>query len=148
MARSQDSFNKKEREKKRQKRKKEKREKREERKASGIKPAEFMYLDADGNLTTEKPDPTVKKEEINIEDIEVSIPKSDKSDTPNFQREGIVKFFNREKGYGFITDSGNGNSVFVHMDGCKDTIKDHDKVTFELGKGPKGPLATDVKLVK
>ena len=148
MGRSQDSFNKKEREKKRQKKKKEKRERREDRKVNGEKPAEFMYLDEDGNLTTEKPDPLKKKVEINIEDIEVSIPKSDKSDVPNFQRSGIVKFFNNEKGYGFITDSANNQSIFVHIDGCKEPIKDNDKVTFEVGKGPKGPVATGVALVK
>ena len=38
--------------------------------------------------------------------------------------------------------------MFVHMDGCIDRIKDNDKVTFEIGKGPKGPVAKSVKLVK
>lgn len=148
MGRSQDSFNKKEREKKRQKKKKEKRERKEQKKLEPSKEVEFMYMDAEGNLSATPPDPDAVKEEINIEDIEVSIPKSDKSDTPNFQRKGVVKFFNTEKGYGFIMDSDSKQSVFVHMEGCRDKIKDNDKVTFELGKGPKGPIATDVKLAK
>jgi len=147
MGRSQDSFNKKEREKKRQKKKKEKRERKEAKKLEPSKEIEFMYLDADGNLTATPPDPKEKKEEINIEDIEVSIPKSDKSDVPNYQKSGIVKFFNTEKGYGFINDGDSGQSIFVHIENCRDKIKEHDKVTFEIGKGPKGPVATDVRLI-
>ncbi len=148
MGRSQDSFNKKEREKKRQKKKKEKRERKLAKKTEPSKEIEFMYMDADGNLSETPPDPDEKREEISLEDIEVSIPKSDKSDTPNFMRSGVVKFFNTEKGYGFIMDSDSKQSVFVHMEGCVDKIKDNDKVTFELGKGPKGPIATGVKLNK
>ena len=146
MGRSQDSFNKKEREKKRQKRKKDKLEKKEQKKVDGVKPAEFMYVDADGNLTETPPDPTVKKEKIDLDTIAISTAKSEKSDTPNFLRSGTVKFFNTEKGYGFIVDNDTKDSVFVHADGLVDQIKDHDKVTFEVGKGPRGPVATDVKL--
>jgi cold shock CspA family protein len=147
MGRSQDSFNKKEREKKRQKRKKEKAEKKEQRKLDGKTTEEFMYVDINGNLTSTPPDPADKLE-INIEDIEVSIPKSEKSDESNFIRSGHVKFFNSEKGYGFIIDGNTQDSFFVHIDGLVDRIKDNDKVTFEVGKGPKGPIATGVKLQK
>ena len=147
MGRSQDSFNKKEREKKRQKKKKEKRERKEAKKTEPKQEVEFMYMDSEGNLTATPPDPNEKREEINIEDIEVSIPKSDKSDVPNFQRSGIVKFFNGEKGFGFITDKDSGQSIFVHIENCRDKITENDKVTFEIGKGPKGPVANDVKLI-
>jgi len=147
MGRSQDSFNKKEREKKRKKKKKDKMERKLQRKEFGDKPAEFMYLDADGNLTTEKPDPTVKREEIALEDIEVSIPKQDKSQVQDFTREGKVKFFNAEKGYGFIMDVMTRESLFVHIDGCNQPIKENDKVTYEAGSGPRGPIATDVTLI-
>ncbi len=146
MGRSQDSFNKKEREKKRQKRKKEKAERKEQKKLEGKTGPEFMYLDADGNLTATPPDPDEKREEINIEDIQVSVPKSEKSEENNFTRTGIVKFFNTEKGYGFITDSANQSSLFVHIDSCNQEIKQNDRVTFQVGKGPKGPVANDVKL--
>ena len=83
MGRSQETFNKKEREKKRQKKKKEKRERRELRKTEGFKSAEFMYLDANGNLTETPPDPN-DKILVSLEDINISVPKSEKSDTPNF----------------------------------------------------------------
>ncbi|MEO0788148.1 MAG: cold shock domain-containing protein, partial [Bacteroidota bacterium] len=57
-----DSFNKKEREKKKRKRKKEKAEKKLRQKLEGKKSEEFMYVDADGNLTSVKPDPAKKQE--------------------------------------------------------------------------------------
>lgn len=142
-----DSFNKKEREKKRQKRKKEKAERREQKKLEGSKPIEFMYMDEDGNLTTEKPDPMRKKKIINAEDIEISTRKKDKSAESKFTKSGFVKFFNPEKGYGFIVDQATNESYFVHIDNLIDRISDRDKVTFEVGKGPKGPIAIDVKLL-
>ena len=145
MGRSQDTYNKKELEKKRKKKKKDKRERREQRKLDGAKSPEFMYVDSEGNLTATQPDPADKKK-IKIEDIAISTPKQEKSDMPNFMRTGILKFFNSEKGYGFITDSDSKESVFVHIDAMEDEIKENDKVVFELGKGPKGPIANGVKL--
>ena len=60
---------------------------------------------------------------------------------------GTVKWFNAEKGYGFIT-SEDGNDVFVHFsqiqkDGYK-TLEEGEKVSFELAEGPKGPQAENV----
>jgi CspA family cold shock protein len=60
---------------------------------------------------------------------------------------GTVKWFNAEKGYGFIT-SEEGNDVFVHFsqinkDGYK-TLEEGEKVSFELAEGPKGPQAENV----
>lgn len=141
-----DSFNKKDREKKRKKRREDKKDKKAERKAAGIVEPEFMYLDEFGNLTTEKPDPD-RKSNVVAEQIEVSIPKKSDADKTDFTKNGVVKFFNNEKGYGFINDQTSGESYFVHIDGCIDKIKDNDKVNFEVGKGPKGPMATKVKLL-
>jgi len=140
-----DSFNKKEREKKRQKKKRDKEFKREQKKESSSKPPEFMYVDEDGNLTTEKPD-GVRRIPTNVEDIEISVGKQEKSTESKFAKTGVVKFFNTEKGYGFIEVNGN-DSYFVHADSLLDEIKEGDHVTFEVGKGPKGPVANDVKLV-
>lgn len=140
-----DSYNKKEREKKRKKRKKEKKERKEQRKIDGTTTEEFMYLDEDGNLTATPPDPA-KKRKVKMEDIEISTPKQEKSDESNFIRAGVVKFFNTEKGYGFILDKNTKESFFVHADSLIDEIKDNDQVSFEVGSGPKGPVALSVKL--
>jgi len=141
-----DSFNKKEREKKKRKRAKDKAEKRRQRKEEGVKPIEIMYVDEDGNLTATPPDPA-KKSKIKLEDINVSTPKLEDQE-PQGPREGNVKFFNNEKGYGFIEERGTGLSFFVHIDSLIDPIRDRDRVTFEVGNGPKGPIALDVKVVK
>lgn len=138
-----DSFNKKEREKKRKKKNKDKAERRRMRKEEGVKGAEFMYVGQDGNLHATPPD---KKVTISAEEIDVSVPKQEKSDTSKFTRTGIVKFFDTSKGYGFIIDSASGESVFAHMDNLVDRIKENDKVTFEAGSGPKGKIALKVKL--
>lgn len=140
-----DSFNKKEREKKRQKRKRDKEQKREQRKLEGKKQEEFMYVDENGHLTSVAPDRS-QKGKINIEDIEISTPKKGKSDQSNFIRTGVVKFFNTEKGYGFIVDKETKESFFVHAESLIDKIGDNDAVSFEVGSGPKGPVAVSVKL--
>ncbi|HZX21527.1 MAG TPA: cold-shock protein [Clostridia bacterium] len=61
---------------------------------------------------------------------------------------GIVKWFNSEKGYGFISRE-NGDDVFVHysaidMDGFK-TLEEGQEVQFEIVEGDKGPQATNVR---
>ena len=60
---------------------------------------------------------------------------------------GTVKWFNNQKGYGFISDS-EGNDVFVHfsalqMDGFK-VLDEGDEVEFEVIDGEKGPQAANV----
>lgn len=60
---------------------------------------------------------------------------------------GTVKWFNNQKGYGFISDE-NGNDVFVHysglnMDGYK-SLEEGQSVEFEITDSPKGPQATNV----
>jgi cold shock CspA family protein len=140
-----DSYNKKEREKKKAKRKKEKRERREQRKQEDSSPPEFMYVDEFGNLTTTPPDPSQKRK-IKAEDIDVSTPKQDKSVSMDPVKNGKVKFFNEEKGYGFIIERDTQNSYFVHIDSLIDPIQDNDQVSFEVGMGPKGPIAIEVKL--
>lgn len=63
---------------------------------------------------------------------------------------GIVKWFNSEKGYGFITPSDGGADVFVHYkaiegDGFKNLIEGQE-VEFELTEGEKGPQAQSVRV--
>lgn len=62
-------------------------------------------------------------------------------------RTGTVKFFNDEKGFGFIVDDENGAEVFVHVSGTIDEITKGDSVSFEIAEGNKGPNAVDVKKI-
>jgi CspA family cold shock protein len=60
-------------------------------------------------------------------------------------KKGSVKFYNAEKGFGFIVDEESGNDVFVHKSGLIDNIKEDDTVEFEVEDGRKGPNAVNVK---
>jgi len=154
MAKSQQSYNKKEKEKKRLKKKQEKRERREQRKIEKAEngPVAFedliRYVDEDGNLTTEKPDPTKKKKVIKAEDIMLGVPSREKVEFDPV-REGKVRFFNHEKGYGFILDLDSDESIFCHINNIlEDDLNEGDRVVFETEKGPKGLSAIKVKLGK
>ncbi|OPZ60961.1 MAG: Cold shock-like protein CspLA [Deltaproteobacteria bacterium ADurb.Bin510] len=63
---------------------------------------------------------------------------------------GTVKWFNEEKGYGFITADG-GKDVFVHYSAIQGTgfrkLDEGDRVTFDITEGQKGPQASNVKKV-
>ena len=62
---------------------------------------------------------------------------------------GTVKWFNDEKGFGFITQDGGGADVFVHFsavqgDGYR-SLSENDKVQFDVTQGPKGAQASNVQ---
>lgn len=59
---------------------------------------------------------------------------------------GKVKFFNQQKGFGFILDDETQKEVFVHVTGLIDKIKDDDLVSFEVVEDRRGPKAIDVRL--
>ncbi|MGB2079262.1 MAG: transcription antiterminator/RNA stability regulator CspE [Vibrio sp.] len=64
---------------------------------------------------------------------------------------GTVKWFNEEKGFGFITQENGGADVFVHFraitgEGFR-TLAEGQKVAFEVEQGQKGPQAANVELV-
>lgn len=146
MARSKATFGKQEKEKKKRQRRKEKEQRKEERKSNTSKSFEDMlaYTDEYGNILSEPPDPA-KKEEINEEDIVIGARNIGSDNSMNSVRTGRVTFFNDGKGYGFIKDLESQESIFVHVDGLMNPISEHDKVTFETAKGPKGPIAVKVQ---
>jgi CspA family cold shock protein len=59
---------------------------------------------------------------------------------------GIVKFFNNARGFGFIAPDDGSKDVFVHANGLTDEIREGDKVTFDVEEGPKGLNAINVKV--
>ncbi|MCJ7935208.1 MAG: cold shock domain-containing protein [Chryseobacterium sp.] len=62
-------------------------------------------------------------------------------------QQGTVKFFNEAKGFGFISPADGSKDIFVHSSGLASrSIRENDKVTFDVQKGEKGLNAINVKL--
>jgi len=148
MAKSGETFSKKEKEKKRAKLRQDKAEKMEDRKANAKKGKsleEMMaYIDENGNISSTPPDPK-KKKIFKQEDMQIGIPKYDPAEQGEVIRTGVVTFFNEAKGFGFIKDTETQESVFIHVNQLSERIKENDKVTFEVERGPKGLNAINVK---
>jgi len=64
---------------------------------------------------------------------------------------GVVKWFNAEKGYGFIVPDGGGKDLFAHYSEIRSngfkTLEENQKVSFEIGQGAKGPSATNIQVL-
>jgi len=65
---------------------------------------------------------------------------------------GVVKWFNNAKGFGFVSPDEGGDDVFAHfsaiaMEGYK-SLKQGQKVEFEVTEGPKGPFAENIRLAE
>lgn len=148
MAKSQQSFKKKEMEKQKQKKKDEKAQRKEHRKAnnSGGLESMFAYVDEYGNITDTPPDPNRKKIEVNPETISISVSRRSEEDEVEQERNGVVTFFNHEKGYGFIKDLQSQQSIFVHINDVQGDITEKSKVSYLNGMGAKGPVALNVKV--
>lgn len=147
MAKSQQTYNKSEKEKKRLKKQLEKKKKREERKNSESAGFDDMiaYVDENGNITDTPPDPT-KKTVIDASSIELGAAKREDEEVIT-ERTGMIEFFNDSKGYGFIKEQGTGEKFFVHVNGLIDDVIEGNKVVFELERGMKGMNAVKVKKV-
>jgi CspA family cold shock protein len=69
------------------------------------------------------------------------------------RQSGSIKWFNDEKGFGFIQLDNGGKDLFVHFSEVKKegygrvSLDDGQKVTFTVGEGPKGEVAKDVEIV-
>ena len=147
MAKSKETFNKKEKEKKRLKQRQEKLQRKEERKANtkkGLRLEDMMaFIDENGNLSDTPPDPRNKKS-FKLEDIPIGVAKQ--SDVPvDENRTGTVTYFDESKGYGFINDQLTNERVFIHINNLTEKINVSDKVMFKLGSGPRGLAAIEVK---
>lgn len=61
---------------------------------------------------------------------------------------GTVKWFNESKGFGFITPDDGGKDLFAHFTAIQGsgfkTLSEGQKVTFDVGSGPKGPQASNI----
>ncbi len=149
MGRSRETFNKKDVRKKKEKKRKDKlakkMAKREEDGKSGLDDM-IAYVDEFGNITDTPQDPA-DKEELNAEDIEVSIPKSDGT-AQDKTRTGTITNFYDSKGYGFIRDADTKESIFVHVNNALEEIAEGNQVSFETEKGPKGLAAVNVKVIR
>jgi len=145
MARSNASFNKREKEKKRLQRREQKQQRKEERKASGGGgglDSMIAYVDENGMIVDTPPDPT-KRQEINAEEIELGVPKREEEVVE--RRSGQIDFFDTARGFGFINEIGGSRGrYFVHVSELDGPVQGGDAVTFDVERGPRGLNAVRV----
>lgn len=149
MGRSQETFNKKEKEKLKLKKRQDKMLRKEERKQNatdGTLESMMVYVDEFGRLTDVPVDPTARKK-VEAESIELGVPKREDENVETIHT-GKVIFYNSSKGYGFIKDSVSQENIFVHVNGILEPIDENDMVTFEITRTPKGFNAIEVKKQK
>jgi cold shock CspA family protein len=148
MAKSKETFSKKDKEKKRTQHRMEKQKRKEERKANSMKGkglSEMMaFIDENGNLSDTPPDPRLRKV-INLEDIQIGVPK--REDIPETERTGTVIFFDQEKGFGFVNDQQTNERIFIHANNLENPVKISDTVSFMIEPGPRGPVGVQVKKI-
>jgi cold shock CspA family protein len=145
MGKSSETFNKREKEKKKLQKRKDKEQKKEERKA-GKEGKSFddmiAYVDENGNFSSTPPDITRKR---SIKENEIDLTSKNKGGSaPSFRRQGFVKFFDKDKGYGFIKDTQSHEEYFFHHKSANFPIAQSDQVSFETEMSPKGPNAARI----
>ena len=62
--------------------------------------------------------------------------------------QGVIKFFNESKGFGFIKPDDSGDDIFVHVSGLVDEVRENDQVEFDVERGKKGMNAVNVRVVQ
>jgi cold shock CspA family protein len=148
MAGSQETFNKKDKEKKRLKKRLEKQKKSAERKANAASgPGNMIaYVDEFGRISDTPPNPA-NRQTVSADSIELGVPKREMIEPAAF-RNGRVEFFNVSKGFGFIKEIDTQDKYFVHATNLSEEIKEGDMVTFKIERGMKGMNAVQVKKVQ
>jgi cold shock CspA family protein len=149
MAKSKETFNKREKEIKRQKQRIEKKEKMDERKANAGKSKSLddmlAYIDENGNISSTPPDPK-KFKTFNAEEIEIGVPKH--TDEPGSDvNEGVIDYFNESKGFGFIIDQQRNDRLFFHVNNLQEQVRERDRVTYDVERGAKGLNAVNIRKV-
>jgi cold shock CspA family protein len=146
-----ETWNKKERERNKQQKKKEKLERRQEKKLApkGSHDLESMlaYVDENGDLSSKPADPR-KRITINAEDIDITSNRPTAANAEDQVQVGVVTLFKTDKGYGFIKNLDTQDSYFFHINSLIDQVKENNKVSFEVEKGPKGLSAVNVRVVR
>ena len=149
MAKSNETFNKKEKEKKRQKKLHDKKEKAAERKANSGKGKGLedmmAYVDENGNITSSKPKSTQPKM-IELADVPIATPKK-VEDAEDPLKSGVISFYNTSKGFGFIRNAKSGENIFFHVNQLSYPAQENDKVNYLTEKGPKGLIAIKINKV-
>ncbi|MCX6242850.1 MAG: cold shock domain-containing protein [Bacteroidetes bacterium] len=146
MASSQETFNKRDKEKKRLKKRLDKQQKQVERKANsqgGGFENMIAYVDEHGRITDTPPNPANRKK-VDAASIEIGVPKREAQEAMS-KRKGRVDFFNFSKGFGFIKELDTQEKYFVHVNSLTEEIKEGDIVSFEIERSFKGMNAVRVK---
>jgi len=147
MGRAKETFGKKEVRNKQAKKRKEKEKRRQERKEKGSDSFDDMiaWVDENGNICSEPPDAD-QKEEVDAEQIEVSVPKGG-AKIKDMLNTGKIKNYDENKGYGFIYCNQLNDSVFFHINDCEQDIQTGDKVEFKTENGPRGLKAFNINKI-
>ena len=146
MAKSKETFNKREKEKKRLQQRQEKREKMQQRKTENKNKSlddMIAYVDENGNLSTTPPDPK-KRKVFTLEEVPTGVPIRELNEESDGLRKGTIQFFSESKGFGFIVDAESGERIFVHISQVSGIIEERDVVHFEVEQGERGLTAVHV----
>jgi len=146
MAKSKETFSKKELENRRRKQRQEKNDRKLARKEQGPKSFDDMiaYLDENGNLTT-TPIDFKKKKVYKLEEVPDAVPKNEPFFTDDAIHQGVVQYFGKSKGFGFIQDNTTKERIFMHKDQCNFDVMEGDKVSYLLRMGDRGLVAINVR---
>ncbi len=144
MARPKETFNKRAKEQQRLKHRRDKAEKMEERKLNakkGLKLEDMLaYVDENGNITDQAPDPKQKKL-FRVEDIQIGIPAGNVRAATHT---GKLQFFNEEKGFGFIIDNQSQQRIFVHHSNLDMNVQVNDSLEYDIQHGERGLVAINI----